>query len=128
MFMASPASMRAMVSVMVMAWAAACAPPGVPANPPESKEAGLSRAVAGGESVRGVLRFFDLEGGFWGLVSDGGERLRVVGPALPAWRDGVRVVARIKRLPPGPSLQQWGEPIEVVDLRIEGAAPEPRRE
>jgi hypothetical protein len=37
-------------------------------------------------------------------------------------------VARIKRLPSGPSLQQWGEPIEVVDLRIEAAVAEPRRE
>jgi hypothetical protein len=124
----SRSSMRGVVAVLALIWSAACQPQGAPADAPDEKAAALAGPVAAVESVRGVLRFFDLEGGFWGIVSDAGERLRVVGPASPTWRDGARVAARIKRLPPGPSLQQWGEPIELVDLRIEAAVAEPRRE
>lgn len=119
---------RGMVAVALLAWSAGCAPEGATAVHPETSEAAASFPLAAVETVRGTLRFFDLEGGFWGIVSDAGERLRVVGPVAPAWRDGVRVVARVRRLPPGPSLHQWGEPIEVEELRIEGDAVERRRE
>ena len=124
----SRSAMRGVVAVLALIWSAACQPQGTPADAPSEKASALAGSVAAVESVRGVLSFFDLEGGFWGIVSDAGERLRVVGLAAPTWRDGARVVARIKRLPSGPSLQQWGEPIEVVDLRIEAAVAEPRRE
>ena len=124
----SRSAMRGAIAILALTWSAACQPQGTPADAPDQKSATVAGSVAAVESVRGVLRFFDLEGGFWGIVSDAGERLRVVGPAAPTWRDGARVVARIKRLPSGPSLQQWGEPIEVVDLRIEVAVTEPRHE
>jgi|GEM_PF-1397272 len=95
---------------------------------PASTTSPPAEAAPAEETVRGTLRHFDLEGGFWGIVSDAGERLRVVGPAGATWRDGTRVVARVRRLPPGPSLQQWGEPVEVVNLVAAPPTTERRRE
>lgn len=80
------------------------------------------------ETVRGRLQFFDLEGGFWGIVADSGERLRVVGAAGKDWKDGAPVVAQVRRLAAGPSVQMWGEPIEIVSLKMDQVSPSPRRE
>lgn len=100
------------------------APP--PRVAPEQATVGPSQDAA--QTVRGRLTLSDLEGGFWGIITDSGERLRVVGAAGTDWRDGARVVARVKRLPVGPSLQMWGEPVEILSLQQDEGLPTPRRE
>lgn len=80
------------------------------------------------QTVRGRIQFYELEGGFWGIVADSGERLRVVGAAGGDWKDGARVVAQVRRLAAGPSLQMWGEPIEIVSVKMDEVPPSPRRE
>lgn len=127
---ASVTLIRSVLAGGVLTCGVACAPrplpeAGEPGGKSGSAEAAPAQPGPAGETVRGTLRYFDLEGGFWGIVTDSGERLRVVGTAAPGWRDASRVVARVRRLPGGPSLQQWGEPVAIVEL---GSAPERRPE
>ena len=68
----------------------------------------------------------ELEGGFWGLVTTAGEKLRLTKPPAGEWSGGEAVNARIRRLEDGPSIFQWGRPVEL--LSIERRAPPPRSE
>ncbi len=106
----------------------ACSPRSSPPPHREAEQTHVGEAQDAVQTVRGRLHLFDLEGGFWGIVTDSGERLRVVGAAETEWRDGTRVVAQLKRLPSGPSLQMWGEPVQILTLRQEDELPKPRRE
>lgn len=133
--MAEPGAtlIRSVLAGGMLVWGVACAPgPRPEADDPGAKPRSLESAPAEPgpteETVRGTLRYFDLEGGFWGIVTDSGERLRVVGAAAPGWRDASRVVARVRRLPEGPSLQQWGEPVAIVELGPAPPAAERRQE
>ena len=78
------------------------------------------------ESVSGKLLHLELEGGFWGLVTTTGEKLRLSKPPEGEWSGGEAVNARIRRLEDGPSIFQWGRPVEL--LSIERRAPPPRSE
>jgi len=78
------------------------------------------------ENVSGKLMHLELEGGFWGLVTTTGEKLRLIKPPEGQWSGGEAVNARIRRLEDGPSIFQWGRPVEL--LSIERRAPPPRSE
>jgi hypothetical protein len=93
------------------------------AKPPAGAPAPEAGAVV---EVEGKLLHLELEGGFWGIVTRTNEKLRLVAPPSEGWASGTPVKARVRRLPAGPSLQQWGVPVEL--LALERGAPAQRTE
>jgi hypothetical protein len=96
---------------------------GASAKPPAGAPAPEPGAVV---DVEGKLLHLELEGGFWGIVTGKNEKLRLVSPPPEGWTSGTSVKARVRRLPAGPSLQQWGVPVEL--LALARGAPAPRTE
>jgi hypothetical protein len=95
---------------------AATAAPAVAGAGGEKPQPGTAVPEGTVVQVDGKLLRLELEGGFWGIVTPAGEKLRLVAPPPSDWVSGTSVRARIRRLPDGPSLQQWGVPVELLDL------------
>jgi len=74
----------------------------------------------GGESVistKGVIKYIPLEGGFYGIVTEQGKRYVPVNLSAEFKKDGLKVEfkARIKK--DVSSLQMWGEPVEILEIK-----------
>ncbi|MBL9204823.1 MAG: hypothetical protein JNN01_07045 [Opitutaceae bacterium] len=87
-------------------------------NAPEVSTSIAAAKPAGAEVevVEGKLLQLQLEGGFWGLITASGEKLRFVVPPPGEWKGSETVRVRLRRLEVGPSLQQWGQPVECLSI------------
>ena len=107
-----------MVAVMMSvgsactAWENGAAGPSAESAPPDE------RVSANPLHFSGTVVWMDLEGGFYGLVSDDGRKFQPVGklPAALA-KDGLKVEGRLRLKKDFVSFRMWGEPVEIVDLR-----------
>lgn len=69
-------------------------------------------------SFEGQVRFIELEGGFWGLMSREGEKyLPRGGVPIPLQRRGLAVTGRLRTLEGLVSYRMWGRPVEIVELQ-----------
>ena len=101
--------------VLVVAGCSSNPPPDdvVRATPAEENEAPLPSDQARGV---GTITYFDLEGGFYGLVADDGARYNVMDLDETFEEDGLRVRFHV-RLPSGVmTIRQWGKPAEVITM------------
>ena len=64
----------------------------------------------------GKIVHLDLEGGFWGIVCDGGEKYRPMDLPADFQTDGLRVKGRLKSRPDVMGIHMWGAVVEVVDI------------
>ena len=62
-----------------------------------------------------TVRFIDLEGGFWGIVTDGGRTLRPADLCDDLKEDGLRVHVEGRTRPDLGGVHMWGESF---DLRL----------
>ncbi len=64
----------------------------------------------------GTITYVDLEGGFYGIVADNGERY--LPASLPAefQQDGLRVTFVVEPSGETATIQQWGTPVEVIAI------------
>ena len=70
------------------------------------------------DTVRGVgtIRYLDLEGGFYGIIADDGERYDP-GSLEEAFRqDGLRVRFEVKIRTDVFSLRMWGTPVQILAI------------
>ncbi len=66
--------------------------------------------------VTGTVRHVDIEGGFYGIATDGGAKLDPVTLPDAFKQDGLRVRARVERIPGGVSSHLWGAVVNVLEI------------
>jgi putative hemolysin len=83
--------------------------------------AGGDETAADRVSGNGTVTYIDLEGGFYGIVADDGEHY--LPTALPAEyrQDGLRVAFVVDIQSDTVTIQQWGTPVEVVEITADEA-------
>ncbi len=64
----------------------------------------------------GTVRFIDLEGGFYGIESDDGDKLDPVNLRSEFEQDGLRVRFRVRMVKEVMTIHQWGTPVEVLEM------------
>ncbi len=79
--------------------------------------------AAGGEdgtadriSGNGTVTYVDLEGGFYGIVADDGERYLPADLPAEYRQDGLRVRFVVDVMKDTATIQMWGTPVEIVDI------------
>jgi hypothetical protein len=79
------------------------------------------------QAVTATVKYLDLEGGFYGLVTDEGRKLDPVNLPEAFRQDGVRIRARLERLTGRASTHMWGELVRIVSIeRLKDAPPADR--
>ncbi len=64
----------------------------------------------------GTVTYIDLEGGFYGIVADGGGRYLPFGLDERYRVDGIRIAFAGKIVRDVATIQQWGTPVEILDV------------
>ncbi|BBL66991.1 putative hemolysin [Methanoculleus chikugoensis] len=67
-------------------------------------------------SGNGTVTYIDLEGGFYGIVADDGEHYLPTDLPAEYRQDGLRVVFVVDIMNETATIQQWGTPVEVVEI------------
>lgn len=67
-------------------------------------------------SGNGTITFVDLEGGFYGIVADDGERYLPADLPAECRQDGLRVAFAVEPASETATIQQWGTPVEIVEI------------
>ena len=70
-----------------------------------------------GQTVSGVVRHIDLEGGFYGIVTEDGRRLDPVNLPDAFKRDGLPVRVRVEKTREQASIRMWGELVRIVEIQ-----------
>ncbi len=65
---------------------------------------------------KGVVRFIDLEGGFYGIVSDGDQSYYPINLDPEFQEDGLRVWFEAKIRKDIATIHMWGTPIEIIKI------------
>jgi len=69
-----------------------------------------------GETI-GMVSYIDLEGGFYGIMTEKGEQHRPMNLHVDYRVDGLRITYRYQTLENVPSIHMWGTPIEILEVR-----------
>lgn len=66
---------------------------------------------------QGTVQFLNLEGGFYGIITDSGKRLLPMNLAKEFRQNGaiIRVKGKVKNVL---TIQQWGTPFEISDIEL----------
>ena len=64
----------------------------------------------------GTIRYIDLEGGFYGIETDAGEKLDPVNLRTEFEQDGLRVRFRVRMVKEVMTIHQWGSPVEILEM------------
>jgi len=84
----------------------------IPTSPPVEKISEISGT--------GTVKFLDLEGGFYGLISDNGEHYDPINLSKEFQVDGLRVRFDARKRENMASFHMWGTIIEIINIdRIE---------
>ena len=79
---------------------------------------GLSGCVESNIVIgKGEIRYIDLEGGFYGIVSEDDEHYDPVNLPLDFEEDGLRVGFKLKILENQSSFHMWGTIVEIIEIR-----------
>ncbi len=72
------------------------------------------------QTATGLVSFIELEGGFWGIITDNGMRLDPM-DSLPASyrKNDLKVWIKYRVLPDQGSYHMWGKMIELLEIREE---------
>jgi len=73
-------------------------------------------AGPGEGSFRGEVVYLDIEGGFYGIVTQGGMRLKPMHLPARYRHDGLLVQGKYRSLEDRMTLQMWGRPVELTDI------------
>lgn len=58
--------------------------------------------------IQGTAKYIDLETGFWGIISDKGEKYRPLNMPEQLKTDGARVQCKIRKVSEDASIYMWG--------------------
>ena len=65
----------------------------------------------------GTIKYVNIEGGFYGIVSDNGQKLDPVNLKKEFKKDGLRVKFVYSLKKGGLNIHQWGKIIEIISIR-----------
>ncbi|MCH7574993.1 MAG: hypothetical protein IIA59_07685 [Candidatus Marinimicrobia bacterium] len=68
-------------------------------------------------STLAVVSYIDLEGGFYGIITDDGEHHEPVNLHVDYQVDGLRISYKYTTLQDVASFRMWGTPIEILEIR-----------
>ena len=91
---------------MVLA-VASCSPAGT----------GESQIINDNGSTLAIVRYIDLEGGFYGIITDKGERHDPSNLHVDYQVDSLSIIYKYKILQNVGSIRMWGTPIEILEIR-----------
>ena len=66
--------------------------------------------------ITGTVRYLELEGGFYGLVADNGERYDPVNLPREYAKDGLRVKFQVKEKKGAVGFHMWGKIVEIIRI------------
>ena len=69
------------------------------------------------QTVTGTVRYIDVEGGFYGIVTDDGKKLDPVNLPQEFRKDGLRIRARVEPLQDRVSIRMWGTPVRIIEFK-----------
>jgi hypothetical protein len=78
--------------------------------------AGDNEKGTGIRSGTGTIKYINLEGGFYGILADNGQKYLPGNLAKEYQVDGRRVTFRAKILTGVVTIQMWGTPVEVLSM------------
>ena len=66
---------------------------------------------------QGRVQYINIEGGFYGIITDSGEKILPMNMAKEFAKDGaiVRIKGKIKKVA---TIQQWGTPFTITDIEL----------
>ena len=73
--------------------------------------------AAASRQITGVVKHLDLEGSFYGIVTDDGQRLDPVNLPEAFQQDGLRIKARVATLEGRVSVHMWGTLVKIIDVQ-----------
>ena len=79
----------------------------------EEMESPVETVQPSGKSVTGTVTYLDLEGGFYGIVTDEGKNLDPVNLPDDFKEDGIAVRAYVETLEDRVSFRMWGELVKI---------------
>lgn len=68
-------------------------------------------------STFGIVRYVELEGGFYGIITDKGVRHNPVNLHVDFRVDSLRISYKYKTLQDVASIQMWGTSVEILEIR-----------
>ncbi len=69
------------------------------------------------QTVTGTVCYMDVEGGFYGIVTDDGKKLDPVNLPQEFQKDGLRIRARVEPLHDRVSIRMWGTPVRIIEFQ-----------
>lgn len=69
-------------------------------------------------TYRGTVKYFDLEGGFFGIVTDKGQKFLPQGLSREMLTDGAVIEFSGQMIKGMMTIQQWGTPFKVTDAKL----------
>ncbi len=69
------------------------------------------------QTVTGTVRYINVEGGFYGIVTDDGKKLDPVNLPQEFQKDGLRLRARVEPLQERVSVRMWGTPVRMIEFK-----------
>jgi len=73
--------------------------------------------AAASRQITGTVKHMNLEGSFYGIVTDDGQKLDPVNLPDAFQQDGLRVKARVETLEGRVSVHMWGTLVRIIDVQ-----------
>ena len=85
--------------------------------PSGEQATGSKTATASTQTVTGTVRYIDVEGGFYGIVTDDGQKLDPVNLPREFRKDGLRIQAQVEPVQQQVSIRMWGTPVRIIEFK-----------
>ena len=69
-------------------------------------------------AIKGVVNYYDIEGGFWGLTDEGGQNYLLIDAKNNAYEDKKEYLVSGLAHPEWITFKMWGTPFEVTTASI----------
>ena len=105
---------RAILCLVLFAAAGGCG--GTHGDEQADTRGGAHREPGAKWQVTGTVKHIDLEGGFYGIVTDDGQNLDPANLPDAFKKDGVRVRVHVETLEGRVSTHMWGTLVRIIDI------------
>lgn len=73
-----------------------------------------------GMMLQGTVRYLNLEGGFWGIIADNGQKILPKNLPQEYRKDGIRLSFSAQEITGMMTIQQWGKLANLSDITVIG--------
>ena len=73
-----------------------------------------------GMMLQGTVRYLNLEGGFWGIIADNGQKILPKNLPQEYRKDGIRLSFTAQEITGMMTIQQWGKLSNLSDITVIG--------